>query len=135
MSISRRQRRRIFARDRFACYWCDARVTIGHNATLEHVVPRSHGGSNRMDNLVTACKPCNEARGDHPGPPPGSVKPLPSREVLAAASIEPPPFPGGVLLVRGSPQWKSYRRWYRKKGFWLYHPDAPWADGEVSEAS
>ena len=31
-------------------------------AMVDHVVPASHGGSNDLDNLVTACNPCNLAK-------------------------------------------------------------------------
>ncbi|MFI6008225.1 HNH endonuclease [Streptomyces sp. NPDC051243] len=30
---------------------------------IEHLRPRSRGGSNRLANLVLACVPCNEAKG------------------------------------------------------------------------
>jgi hypothetical protein len=32
--------------------------------TLDHVVPRSHGGETRWDNVVTACGPCNRRKGN-----------------------------------------------------------------------
>jgi 5-methylcytosine-specific restriction endonuclease McrA len=31
---------------------------------VEHVVPKSRGGTNRLSNLVMACKRCNDAKGD-----------------------------------------------------------------------
>jgi 5-methylcytosine-specific restriction endonuclease McrA len=33
---------------------------------VEHVVPRSRGGSNRVSNLVPACVPCNQAKDNAP---------------------------------------------------------------------
>ena len=27
---------------------------------VEHIVPRSRGGSNRVSNLTLSCRPCNE---------------------------------------------------------------------------
>jgi 5-methylcytosine-specific restriction endonuclease McrA len=41
------------------CAYCDA-----NNLALqvEHIVPRSHGGSNRVSNLTIACEPCNQAK-------------------------------------------------------------------------
>lgn len=120
MSISRRQRRRIFARDSFTCYWCGKSVTLGVNATLEHVIPRSHGGSNRAANIVTACERCNAARADHPGPPPGIDKPLPDPQDLERRyrTLEPPPYPNGIYLEPRSSQYRAYRRWWNKRGFW-----------------
>lgn len=34
------------------------------NATIDHVIPHSRDGSNELENLVTACWPCNFARED-----------------------------------------------------------------------
>jgi len=49
----------IFERDRYACTYC------GSDKRLEgdHILPLSRGGSNAFENLVTACKPCNLAKG------------------------------------------------------------------------
>jgi len=33
---------------------------------IEHIVPRSRGGSNRPSNLTLACRPCNERKGNQP---------------------------------------------------------------------
>lgn len=35
-------------------------------ATLDHIVPRSRGGRNELENLVLACHWCNHFRGDVP---------------------------------------------------------------------
>jgi len=46
-----------------ACAYCDAR---GVPLNIEHLRPRSRGGSHRVSNLVLACVPCNEAKGSTP---------------------------------------------------------------------
>ncbi len=33
---------------------------------VEHIVPKSLGGSNRVSNLTLACRPCNEKKGSNP---------------------------------------------------------------------
>jgi hypothetical protein len=38
--------------------------TSWRQATLDHVLPRSRGGSNHESNLITCCAECNEKRGD-----------------------------------------------------------------------
>ncbi|WP_294003486.1 RNA-guided endonuclease IscB [Streptomyces sp.] len=42
-----------------ACAYCGA---TGVPLNIDHVRPRSHGGSNRITNLVLACVPCNKAK-------------------------------------------------------------------------
>jgi 5-methylcytosine-specific restriction endonuclease McrA len=54
-------RRAIFARDRWTCQYCGSeRGTL----TVDHVVPRSKGGSSGWDNIVTCCAPCNRRKGN-----------------------------------------------------------------------
>lgn len=37
--------------------------TWGLRPTVDHVIPRSAGGETTMENLVTACSPCNSKKG------------------------------------------------------------------------
>lgn len=53
------QRLRIYDRDSWSCVYCDS----PHELTLDHVIPRSRGGSNSDDNLVAACRRCNCRKG------------------------------------------------------------------------
>ena len=55
-------RRAVFARDRHRCQYCGS----DRHLTLDHVVPRSRGGEDTWDNLVTSCAPCNRKKGDRP---------------------------------------------------------------------
>ena len=43
------------------CAYCGATDTL---LEIEHVVPRSKGGSDRVSNLAIACHPCNQAKGN-----------------------------------------------------------------------
>lgn len=45
------------------CSYCQA---TGVPLEVDHVHPRSKGGSDRLANLVIACRPCNEAKGNQP---------------------------------------------------------------------
>ena len=36
----------------------------GKFMTMEHLIPKSQGGTLAEDNIVAACKACNKARGD-----------------------------------------------------------------------
>jgi 5-methylcytosine-specific restriction endonuclease McrA len=54
-------RRNILERDRHTCQYCSYR---GERLTLDHVIPRSRGGGDNWENLVTACVPCNVKKGN-----------------------------------------------------------------------
>ncbi|WP_145883715.1 RNA-guided endonuclease IscB [Streptomyces sp. BK340] len=45
-----------------ACVYCG---TTGVPLNVDHIRPRSRGGSSRVDNLAIACAPCNQAKGSH----------------------------------------------------------------------
>ncbi|MBV9212270.1 MAG: HNH endonuclease [Actinobacteria bacterium] len=54
-------RRAVFARDKWTCQYCgSARGSL----TVDHVIPRSKGGTSGWDNIVTCCAPCNRRKGD-----------------------------------------------------------------------
>ena len=54
-------RRAIFARDRWTCQYCGSER---NSLTIDHVIPRSKGGSSAWENIVTCCAPCNRRKGD-----------------------------------------------------------------------
>lgn len=56
----------IYLRDHFVCGICgdDLHDAPPADVTLDHVVPRSRGGSNHESNLYTCCRSCNSARGE-----------------------------------------------------------------------
>jgi len=44
------------------CHYCGAQCAFSE-LTLDHIVPVADGGSNSLDNLVLACRPCNVRKG------------------------------------------------------------------------
>ena len=57
-------RQQIFARAGHRCEYClTSRRVIGMPLVVDHIVPRSLGGSDALDNLCAACYRCNEYRG------------------------------------------------------------------------
>ncbi len=61
--LSRRFKQRIFWRDGGKCVYCDKSVAF-KDATMDHVTPLTKRGKNRSkENIVTACKGCNKAKG------------------------------------------------------------------------
>lgn len=56
----RPNRNRIYKRDGHQCVYCGS----NKNLTLDHVIPKSRGGSNDWTNLVTSCFKCNLKKAD-----------------------------------------------------------------------
>lgn len=55
-------RQAVFARDAFRCVYCGTTERL----SLDHVEPVIAGGTDDMENLVTACQPCNSSKGARP---------------------------------------------------------------------
>lgn len=54
----------VFLRDEYKCQYCFTDVNR-KTATLDHVVPTSHGGKSTWENSTTACGPCNAGKGNN----------------------------------------------------------------------
>ncbi|MFN6567531.1 HNH endonuclease [Dendronalium sp. ChiSLP03b] len=50
----------IFRRDNHTCQYCGNTKRL----TIDHVIPRSKGGTHTWDNVVTACEKCNSTKSD-----------------------------------------------------------------------
>jgi 5-methylcytosine-specific restriction endonuclease McrA len=85
-------RRAVFARDSWTCQYCGRTSHL----TVDHVVPRSRGGTSAWENIVTSCAPCNRRKGDrtpievqmHPRSKPRP--PGPAVFIRVAAPVVPP---------------------------------------------
>lgn len=53
-------RQRIYRRDGNKCVYCGTSKQL----TIDHVIPKSKGGRNTWENLVTCCTKCNLKKGD-----------------------------------------------------------------------
>ena len=53
-------RHRILKRDNYSCVYCGSKK----NLTVDHIQPKSKGGPNTWQNLVTCCGTCNRQKGD-----------------------------------------------------------------------
>lgn len=53
----------IFERDNFTCQYC-GRKSLDVILEVDHIIPKSKGGLNEISNYKTACKECNNGKGD-----------------------------------------------------------------------
>ena len=91
-------RRAVLARDAYTCQYC-GRESAG--LTVDHVVPRSRGGTSHWDNIVAACAPCNRKKGNR----------LPNEAAMPLRAS--PKAPGPTVFIRiASPRvpdaWEQY---------------------------
>lgn len=65
-TVVRFSKTNLFLRDGWQCQYCGCGVDR-RIATVDHVHPVSKGGRTTFDNCVTACGPCNTAKGSRTG--------------------------------------------------------------------
>lgn len=80
MSISDSLRQRVIEEANYRCEYCktSSRLT-GTPLVMEHILPRSQGGSDDRSNLAASCYRCNEFKGvktDAVDPETGQLAPL-----------------------------------------------------------
>ncbi|AOS83995.1 HNH endonuclease [Chlorobaculum limnaeum] len=91
-------RKNLFRRDGFRCQYCGGKEA---ELTLDHVIPKSRGGEESWENLVTACKPCNSKKGNR----------TPAEADMTL--LKKPSRPSHITLMRQhylpvSDEWKPY---------------------------
>ena len=57
-------RKNILVRDENRCQYC-AIYFREADLTIDHVIPKSKGGNSSWNNVVAACKPCNQQKRDY----------------------------------------------------------------------
>ncbi len=72
--VTPEKRAAIYIRDEWTCVYCGRpprgarfrthKTAIYPGLALDHVIPRSRGGSNEATNLVTCCDECNRRKAD-----------------------------------------------------------------------
>ncbi len=66
--MSREDAMKVFERDHFKCQYCGLDGLSSFEnwliMTIDHVHPSARGGPRTLDNLLTACQPCNLLKGD-----------------------------------------------------------------------
>ena len=54
----------LFARDNYLCMYCAA-PAVDEKLTRDHIVPLSRKGTDRWENVVAACRRCNQRKANH----------------------------------------------------------------------
>lgn len=111
----------VFLRDDYTCqlqstYRCKQAHGKGYRAselTLDHVVPRSHGGKTSWTNVTTACRDCNGEKGNDKTVKPKHEPRRPNYYELVAKRQKMP------ITVRDL-SWLTYLAWDRE--LIMYHP-------------
>jgi 5-methylcytosine-specific restriction endonuclease McrA len=95
----RLSRREVFARDNHICQYCGRET---RDLTIDHVIPRFLGGEHTWENLVSACKVCNQRKAGRP-PEVAGMK-------LRRKPFAPPPGPHYLMeqLPANHPEWQKY---------------------------
>lgn len=95
---ARLTRRRVFIRDQYTCQYCGQETS---EVTLDHVLPRYMGGEHTWDNVVTACKTCNQRKAGR--------TPREAGMKLSRKPFQPPPAGHYVVYpFRTPPEWQKY---------------------------
>lgn len=97
-------RRAVFKRDNFTCQYCGVLQSTS-DITMDHVVPRMHGGGTSFLNCVAACYPCNNRKGGR------------TPKEAGMKLIQEPYVPNLSLLQRLD----NIMVWHEDWGFYLKH--------------
>lgn len=65
MSVSKKTRFEVFKRDGFRCAYC-GKTPPEITLEIDHIEPRSRGGKDDVNNLLTACFSCNRGKTNIP---------------------------------------------------------------------
>jgi 5-methylcytosine-specific restriction endonuclease McrA len=91
-------RRAVFIRDAYECQYCGRAAE-----NVDHVIPRSRGGTHSWDNVVASCRPCNSRKENR----------APGDAGMKLRRVPRPPHESVWILVaadRIDPSWHAYLR-------------------------
>lgn len=97
-------RHNVYARDKGRCQYCHERIHQ-HEATYDHVLPRSQGGVTSWENVVLACFHCNQRKANR--------TPLEAKMKLRTPPVRPKSLPetwrfSFTYQKNMPPSWKQY---------------------------
>ncbi|MFY8160155.1 MAG: HNH endonuclease [Candidatus Kapaibacteriota bacterium] len=91
-------RKNVFKRDQYTCQYCNSN---NHLLTVDHIIPKSKGGLDTWENLITACFRCNNKKGDR--------TPAEAKMPLLSTPVKPSYFNFFNLGIENSHfEWKKF---------------------------
>lgn len=104
-------RENVYSRDKGCCQYCGHKI-LRHEATYDHVTPRSQGGQTKWENVVICCIPCNQKKGGR--------TPVQAHMRLLSVPIKPKTLPDTFrltfLLKKNIPE--SWKNWLQSYSYW-----------------
>jgi len=92
-------RREVFLRDNHTCQYCGRQT---RELTIDHVIPRRLGGKHTWENVVSACKSCNQRKaGRSPKEADMELRRRPSAPPIVGYHIT-------YHRVEDHPEWQKY---------------------------
>jgi 5-methylcytosine-specific restriction endonuclease McrA len=92
-------RANVYRRDNFMCQYCHAQPGAAE-LTLDHVVPRAHGGRTEWTNIVACCTRCNARKADR--------TPEQARMTLTQRPVRPASMPAVSFTEAAHDSWLGY---------------------------
>ncbi|WP_163996064.1 HNH endonuclease [Pyxidicoccus caerfyrddinensis] len=83
-------RENVYLRDNCRCQYCGSKVSRPE-ATYDHVLPRAQGGKTCWENVVIACVPCNQKKGNR--------TPVVAKMALRSTPAKPKKLPEALHLT------------------------------------
>jgi len=97
----RLSRTAIFHRDSFTCQYCGIKTP---DLTIDHIIPRSKGGSHSWENVVTSCGLCNHKK--------AGLTPKQARLRMPPKPAAPRPNPYYLFVHQNiQEEWKPFMPW------------------------
>lgn len=109
-TTARFNRRNVWLRDKKTCQYCGHGVALS-DFTYEHVIPSSRGGKTSWENIVVACLPCNQKKGNRT-PQEAGMKLL-SQPKTPKGLFTKSMFPNGFKMP------DNWRDWITSEMYWL----------------
>ncbi len=100
-------RKNIFARDKNKCQYCGKKFPTSE-LSLDHVIPRTQGGTSNWKNIVCACTNCNKHKGGR--------RPAEAGMKLICEPVKPQSCPI-IQLKLGSNKYNSWKQ-FLNNAYW-----------------